>query len=106
MDLIQRELHQVALEWNVYRIRPSSNLESPCGKPDINYFIPEAVGAQDYNTSVDTIDIAIAEDMCAKRPQVKGCCPNFKELVETIMEDERLEYLPLLMRPANIMLPC
>ena len=91
MDLIQRELHQVALEWNVHRIRLSSNLESPCGKPDINYFIPESVGAQDYNTSVDTIDIAIAEDMCAKRPQVKGCCPNFKELVETIMEDERLD---------------
>ena len=84
MDLIQDELNRVALEWNLHRIRPSTNLESPSGKPDILYFLPELKGAQDYCTP-------IAETMCATRPRAKGCCLTFRELAEMIMEDERLD---------------
>ena len=84
MDLIQDELNRVALEWNLHRIRPSTNLESPSRKPDILYFLPELKGAQDYCTP-------IAETMCATRPRAKGCCPTFRELAEMIMEDERLD---------------
>ena len=91
MDLMQEELHRVVLDWNVHRIRPSTNLESPSGKPDILYFLPELKGAQDYSTLIDADEIEIAEDMCAMRPQAKGCCPAFKDLAEMIMEDERLE---------------
>ena len=35
MDLIQDELNRVVLERNPHRIRPSTNLESPSGRPDI-----------------------------------------------------------------------
>lgn len=55
------------------------------------YFIPESVDAQDYVTPVDMDEIEIAEDMCAERPQAKGCSPYFRELAEIIMEDEGLE---------------
>lgn len=91
MDLMQEELHRVVLEWNIHRIRPSTNLESPSGKPDILYFLPELKGAQGYSTPIDVDEIEIAEDMCATRPQAKGCCPAFKDLAEMIMEDERLD---------------
>ena len=91
MDVIQSELHRAAKEWNIHRIRPSSNVESPAGKPDVMYFIPESVDAQDYVTPVDVDEIEIAEDMCAERPQAKGCSPYFRELAEIIMEDEGLE---------------
>ena len=91
MDVIQSELHRAAKEWNIHRIRPSSNVESPAGKPDVMYFIPESVDAQDYVTPVDMDEIEIAEDMCAERPQAKGCSPYFRELAEIIMEDEGLE---------------
>ena len=91
MDVIQSELHRAAKEWNIHRIRPSSNVESPAGKPDVMYFIPESVDAQDYVTPVDMDQIEIAEDMCAERPQAKGCSPYFRELAEIIMEDEGLE---------------
>ena len=91
MDLIQDELNRVALEWNLHRIRPSTNLESPSGKPDILYFLPELKGAQDYSTPTDVEEIEIAETMCATRPRAKGCCPAFRELAEMIMEDERLD---------------
>ena len=91
MDVIQSELHRAAKEWNIHRIRPSSNVESPAGKPDVMYFIPESVDAQDYVTPVDMDEIEIAEDMCAERPQAKGCSPYFRELAEIIMEDEGME---------------
>ena len=91
MDLIQSELHSVALEWNVHRIRPSTNLESPSGKPDVLYFLPTFLGVQDYCTPVHLEEIEIAEDMCAVQRQAKGCCPSFKALAEMIMEDERLQ---------------
>ena len=88
---MQKELHRVVLDWNFYRIRPSTTLESPSGKPDILYFIPDLKGAQDYSTLVDADEIEIGEDMCAMRPQAKGCCPAFKDLAEMIMKDERLD---------------
>ena len=91
MDLIQSELHRVVLEWNVHRIRPSTNLESPSGKPDILYFLPELTGAQYYGIPIDMDEIEIAEFMCAERQQAKGCCPAFKGLAEMIMEDEGLD---------------
>lgn len=85
------ELHRAALEWNIHKIRPSTNLESPSGKPDVLYFLPELVNAQDYSTLVETDEIDIAETMCAVQPQPKGCCSSFKELAEMIMVDEGLD---------------
>ena len=95
MDIIQMELHRVAQEWNLHRIRPSINAECPSGKPDVLYFVPESVAAEDYSSPVDLDEIQIAEDMCAERSQEKGCSPHFKELAEMIQEDEGLA------RPTN-----
>ena len=75
----------------MHRIRPSTNLESPSGKPDLLYFLPELTGVQDYCTPIDMDEIEIAERMCAERPQAKGCCPAFQGLAEMIMEDEKLD---------------
>ena len=91
MDVIQSELHRAAQEWNVHRIRPSGNQESPSGKPDVLYFVPASVDSQDYVTPVDIDEIEIAEITCAEQPQAKGCSPYFKELCELIMEDEGIE---------------
>ena len=65
--------------------------QSPSGKSDILYFLPDLKGAQDYSTLIDADEIEIAEDMCAMRPQAKGCSPAFKDLAEMIMKDERLD---------------
>lgn len=42
MDLIQKELLEVAWEWNTHHIRP--NNQTPGGIPDILYFLPETEG--------------------------------------------------------------
>ena len=71
IDLIQDELNRVVLERNLPRIWPSTNLESPSGKPDILYFLLELKGGQDYSTPIDVEEIEIAENMCATRPRAK-----------------------------------
>ena len=43
MDLIQKELVEVAHEWNTHRIRPNST--NPGGVPDMLYFLPEIEGS-------------------------------------------------------------
>ena len=91
IDVLQMELHRVAQEWNLHRIRPSNNAECPSGKPDALYFVPETVDAQDYSCPVEMDEFEIAEEMFAERPQEKGCSPHFKELAEMIQEDEGLE---------------
>ena len=42
MDVIQKELDAVVREWNVYRIRPSS--QNPGGIPDMLHYLPEEQG--------------------------------------------------------------
>ena len=76
IDLIQDELNRVALERNPHRIRPSTNLESPSGRPDILYFLPELRGGQDYSTPIDVEEIEIAENMCATQLEQKGVVPS------------------------------
>ena len=91
MDVIQNELNRVAQNWNVHRIRPSSNAESPPGRPDVLYFVLESLDTRDYITPVNENEIEIAEEMCATEPLTKGCSAHFRELAEMIMADEGLQ---------------
>lgn len=44
MDLIQRDLDEVAMLWNSHTIRPSRMAECPSGIPDEMYFFPQNSG--------------------------------------------------------------
>ena len=46
MPIIQRELQTIVHEWNVHRVRCSA--ESPGGKPEILYSVPESAGVITY----------------------------------------------------------
>ena len=50
MHIIQDELKHVAEECNLHRIRPCRNSESPAGRPDVLYFLPDLEEAIDYST--------------------------------------------------------
>ena len=95
MDVLQNKLHNVAQHWNTHRIRPSANLESPSGRPDI-YFVPQLINTQDYTTPAeqDTTtleEIEIAEQEFGENAPQRGCSTHFNELAEMIMHDERLQ---------------
>ena len=46
MPVIRVELQRVAIHWNVHRIRPSSNPDSPAGRLDSLFFLPSLVSQQ------------------------------------------------------------
>lgn len=87
MHLIQKELNDVAKRWNVHRIRPSNNRESPPGKPDVLYHFPEQLGTRNYLFNVDVDDLDIAEESYAKERPAMRCDDNFAELANMVMED-------------------
>ena len=51
MFIIQEELNKAAKLWNLHRMRPSTNPESPPGRPDMLYFLPEISNTQDTKQS-------------------------------------------------------
>ena len=57
MSIIQEELQKATKLWNLHRIRPFTNPESPPGRPDMLYFMPEINNTQDYTTAVHLEDV-------------------------------------------------
>lgn len=91
MHLLRDELHRVARLWNLHRIRPSSNLESPSGRPDILFFIPEVANTKDYRVEVGLDELELAEERCCYRLPENGCVEEFTELANIIMHENNLE---------------
>ena len=90
MGLLQEELHRVAQNWNLHRIR-CSNGETPAGKPDVRFFIPEELDAINQKIDADDNDVDVAENLCANRNHPRGCSSSFVQLAELIMEDNHLQ---------------
>ena len=44
MQIIQRELNQIRMDWNQHRVRESRGTDDPAGKPDLMFFTPELYG--------------------------------------------------------------
>lgn len=91
MPLIQGELDRVTQHWNLHKIRLSSNEESPSGRPDVLYFLPELSGSSSRGQDINMDDIEDIQDMLnmhAHRLSLRSA--DFAELAGLIMDDERL----------------
>ena len=90
MPLLKEELQRVAQQWNMHRIRRSTNANSPSGRPDTIFFIPEAFDSTSYLQDVSLLDLEVAKDMCCEIPN-DPFHENFTELAEIIMSENNLE---------------
>ena len=91
MPLLQKELNRVAQHWNLHKIRPSLNQESPSGRPDVLYFLPELNGVSNYLKSVDDDDeLLVAEELCCEN-HIMQADETFVELAQMIMDDINLQ---------------
>ena len=88
--LLQQELNRVAQHWNLHKIRPSSNQESPPGRPDVLYFLPELHGISSYLKSVDDDELLVAEELCCENHIIRAD-ETFVELAQMIMDDNNLQ---------------
>ncbi|XP_068697380.1 uncharacterized protein [Montipora foliosa] len=90
LPVIRNELHKVAVLWNLHKIRPSTNAESPGGRPDMLFFFPECTGGEDLKEFVDLDDVDVAEESCCHRSPGSGCVEEFTHLVSIIMQEQNL----------------
>ena len=80
MPVIRFELHKVAVLWNLHKIKRSTNQESPSGRPDMLYFVPEVTRGEDLQVHVDLDDVDLVEDYCCYRSPENGCVDEFTQL--------------------------
>ena len=60
MNVLHNKLYQVAKLWNLHKIRPSVNNDSPPGQPDLLYFHPQALDTINYATPVNEDDLDVS----------------------------------------------
>ena len=91
MPVIQDELQRVARLWNSHRIRPSTNQESPPGKPDMLYYLSTTTDdAEECKHALDASELDIAEELCCSSISHPESYVQFKHLATVIMNEQGL----------------
>ena len=90
VPVLREELYTVMKLWNTHRIRPSSNRESPPGRPDVLYSVPELTDTEDYLVKVPSIDITAAESFVSHE-NTDDCDENFIELANIVEREQNLQ---------------
>ena len=70
MDVLQKELYQVATEWNLHHISSKMNHDGPAGKPDVMYFTPTLYETRDYGFRVNQEDVSICKEIYSKEKPI------------------------------------
>ena len=89
MPLLRAELQRVAQHWNLHRIRPSTNEDSPHGRPDVLYFLPETDSNTSYLNVIPAVEEEVAMDVCCEEPE-EDVSDNFVELADILMYENSL----------------
>ena len=73
-------------------LRDELHRESPSGRSDVLFFLPEVSDTRTYITDVDLDELELAEERCCKQTQQSGCCEEFVQLDDIIMEKRDLQF--------------
>ena len=57
MEVLQKELNTVAIEWNRHTLQVKRNCQSPRGKPDVLFFTPQLSDTRDYKVEIRRDDV-------------------------------------------------
>ena len=80
MDLLQKELYQIATEWNIHHITSKMNNDGPSGKSDVMYFTPALYDTRDYGFRVNQEDISICKDIYSREKPI-DYTPEFMQFI-------------------------
>lgn len=83
MDLLASELANIMELWNTHYIRKNSNHNSPGGKPNVMYYVPEMFGSVNYLKPLDTEYATLLVDVLVR--DAPKCDPVFKELFDIVL---------------------
>ena len=90
--ILRDELHRAAKLWNLHRIRPSTNMESPSGRPDVLFFLPCRAQGTTRPMSTWTNWILQRRDAAIDLHKVVQCSDEFTQLTEIIMREKCLQF--------------
>ncbi|KAJ8024840.1 hypothetical protein HOLleu_34866 [Holothuria leucospilota] len=86
-ELLRDELKNVALQWNLHRIRQVRDSVSPAGRPQVLFHSPGLTGSEDFKYLVEAEDVDIIEDDLQLDPHPQPLCSlEAKEIIEIIMD--------------------
>ena len=77
--------------WNRHLIRPSRNANSPSGRPDVMYHIPELYGEIGYLCEVSSQQIDVCKEECSFRGPVP-CDQDVYDMSCLLMKENRYQY--------------
>ena len=83
MQLLRKELKEIASDWNVHIIS-SSRYQGPRGRPDTMYFLPHLYNRQNLGTEVDNEEID--ELYPSVTVELQDYSPEFGEFARTVLE--------------------
>ena len=87
---IQDALKRVAEHWNLHRIRPCTNSNSPAGRPGVLYFVPELEETTDFSITVPSHEMDLAMEVCCDHDIERPALRDFVELAHLIMDEKGL----------------
>ena len=92
MPVLRDELYSITSYWNTHSIRQVNNSESPAGRPDQLYFIPQIQENQDFKCLPEEFDLTLetVQELYCYRESEWGCSPEFQELANIFMSEESL----------------
>ena len=92
-SILQDELYETVENWNHHRIRPSRMAESPHGRPDVLYFLPQNQGqdVRDYKQPVAAHDLDLTDQIYCENTPMFCCTNDFAELAFILMDEHNLE---------------
>ena len=90
MSIIQHELDEMKKIWNTHYIREVRNSESPPGRPNVLYFLPERSGGRNCSFPINMNDVEVCNAF-VEQPSITGCTDHSHELARLIMHENALE---------------
>ena len=91
IGILQGELDETVRLWNNHRIRRNYYAVCPSGRPDTLYYAPERSGGQKCGKQITLGDLDLAEEQVDRERNLFECSPEFIELCQILMTDERFE---------------
>ena len=90
ISIIQHELDEMKKIWNTHYIREVRNSESPPGRSNVLYFLPERSGGRNCSFPINMNDVEVCNAF-VEQPSITGCTDHSHELARLIMHENALE---------------
>lgn len=101
LRLLRLEVCTVMTLWNTHSIRRSTNAQSPSGKPDIMFYLPELYETRSYLIPTDIESLNILSDYLTY--EVPDCLPLYREIWESIMIEKQFTLPETLEEAADVL---